>query len=192
MDSAIAEGAGLNINLSHFDLRVEYNDNVPDEITGMEYIRKPGGLLFDLIALVQANQESLTTSDKHIRVEIDSYNKYVLVSVQEPKYERVLHLENIKKIDKQLLLNGICKATGIGTCDCKGERERTYFYQSNIPLNSKNADLIEFGVFPGVNKRIYSLTERSEGMAANRQQPIFTKVNVERGSMARYFEALSD
>ena len=149
MNDALAEGAGLNINLSNFDLRVEYNDNVPDEISGMEYVRTPDGLLFDLVAIIQKNKDFLAKSNKHIRAEIDSYNRYILVSIQEPEYRKILHLENIKSLDKSSLLKGICEASGIALCDCKGKLDTTYVYRSDTPLGKENADLIEFGVFPG-------------------------------------------
>lgn len=191
-NNALAEGAGLNINLSNFDLRVEYNDNVPDEISGMQYIRTPDGLLFDLIALIQKNKDPLAKSNKQIRAEIDSYNRYILVSIQEPEYKEILHLENIKSLDKDSLLKGICEASGIALCDCKGKLDATYVYRSNIPLGKENADLIEFGVFPGNNKRIYTLTSQWKPVSSKSQQPVFRKIDIVRQSIDRYFDALSE
>ncbi len=190
--SALAEGSGLNINLSNFDLRVEYNDNVPDEVSGMEYVRRPDGLLFDLIALIQTKKDFLAKSDKRIRAEIDSYNRYILVSIQSPEYKKILHLENIESLDKKLLLNGICEASGIDPCDCKGKLDTTYLYRSSIPLNKEHTDLVEFGVFPGNNKRIYALTSNWKSVSSKSQQPEFIKIDIGRQNIDRYFDALNE
>jgi hypothetical protein len=191
-NNALAEGAGLNINLSNFDLRVEYNDNVTDEISGMEYIRNPDGLLFDLIVLIQTNKDFLFKSNKRIRAEIDSYNRYILISIQEPEYKEVLHLENIESLDKNSLLKGLCEASGIAACDCKEKFDATYIYRSNMPLNKASADLIEFGVFPGNNKRIYALTSNWKSASPKSKHPMFTKIDIVRQSIYGYFDALNE
>ena len=74
-----AEGAGIRLNYGELDIYVYYNDNAHDKITGVDYIRKPSGLLFDLIKVIQGNKETLLNKKNSITVDIGNYNGYIMI-----------------------------------------------------------------------------------------------------------------
>ena len=86
---AFSEGSGLNVNLNQLDLRLEFNDNVmKDRITGMEYIREPSGLLFDLISLIQSNKNIVSNVDQDIYIDADNVNKSLSIYLRKEHQAR--------------------------------------------------------------------------------------------------------
>jgi len=187
----LAEGSGLNLNLGQFDIRVEFNDNVSeDEITGMEYVREPSGLLFDLISLIQSNQERVSNVNQQIYVDADNLNKSFSVYLYKPPEGYAVKKYNISHLDKNLLFQSVCKALKINDCKIPEKDAQTYFYISSLLLSKKRTDLIEFGCFPCNNDLIYSLTKRYTSSEPNVQKPRFTKLTVNRQTIYHYFNKI--
>jgi len=187
---AHAEGGGLRINYNKFNLYLEFNDNVPEEgdkVTGMEYIREPSGILYDLISLIQANKDIIAKSDQEIYINTDNLNRSIWLMQDKPVSMWVLKLYNLKHFDSEMLLNNICKTLKIKNCQ---PPETTYLYVSDIPLKSKNSDLIEFGCFPCSNKQNYTLTDRFTPTKPDAKKPNFSKVAITRKTINRYFQKL--
>ena len=188
---AFSEGSGLNVNLNQLDLRLEFNDNVmKDRITGMEYIREPSGLLFDLISLIQSNKNIVSNVDQEIYIDADNVNKSLSIYLRKNPKGYIVDENKITHIDKKILINGICKALTISNCEIPTKDSQTYFYRSNLNLSKRRTDLIEFGCFPCTNDRIYTLTERFTSKQPNVQKPTFTKVTVNRQTIYHYFNKI--
>lgn len=185
-----AEGGGLNINLNNFNMRLEFNDNIKnDNITGMQYIREPSGLLFDLVSIIQNNSELVSKFNKDIFIEADNYNQMLTIYEQSPEDKVLLNLKNIKHLDSGILVENICKILLIK--DCKPNKyNSTHFFISNLIISKNNSDLIDFGCFPCRNNRRFTLTDRFTPTEPNQQPPKFTKVTVDRQTIYHYFNKL--
>jgi len=187
---AFSEGSGLNINFNKLDLRLEFNDNgMKDQIMGMEYIREPSGLLFDLISLIQSNRKHISNIDQEIYINADNINKSLSIYLKKQP-EGFIYNKKITHLDKKELLNGICKALKISSCKTPSKDSETYFYRSNLYLSNSTTDLIEFGCFPCTNDLIYSLSKRYTSNNPNAQQPTFTKETVNRQTIYHYFNKI--
>jgi len=185
-----AEGAGIRINYNKLKIHVEYNDNAFDKITGVEYIREPSGLLFDLIKIIQENSTIADQSNRNISVSIDNYGGSLWI-YQETKPSYVaLHEKNIKHLDKKLLLTTFCKILSIENCNTGDKKSQTWFYISDSNVSSDSADLIEFGCFPCNNIINYTLTPRFQSSDPNVPTPKFKKVTVDRQTIYHYFNNL--
>ncbi|MDH5178735.1 MAG: hypothetical protein OEZ39_15050 [Gammaproteobacteria bacterium] len=191
LSSAVfAEGGGFRFNYNKFNLYLEFNDNVPekgDEVTGMGYIRDPSGFFYDLISLIQANQETISRSKQHIYIRTDNLNQAIWLKQQEPVSKWFLKLYNLKHFDDKLLLQSTCKALNIKDCT---PPDSTYIYVSDIPLDNHKVDLIEFGCFPCSNELRFTLTDRCSSGDTSARKPTFKKVMVTRKTIQQYFQKL--
>lgn len=188
--AAHAEGSGVRLNLGRFTLYVEHNDMVPDKIMGMEYLRTPDGLLFDLIGLVQDNREKLRASHKEIYAHVDGYNKYLAIYQNKPEEKRIFVDDDLTRLKKHKFIKHLCAAMDIDKCACRVDKDEIHFYVSDRELESEHADVIEFGQFPGMNNKKYSLTDRWALGTAGSSGPEFEKVTVTRDSIYEYFDIL--
>jgi len=196
---AHAEGGGLRLTYHKLLIYVEFNDNLrakDDKITGMEYIREPSGLLFDLIQIIQTNRTKLVNVDKDIYVSVGNNDKGLWIYQQiEPSY-RILELNKTKHLDKKILLTALCKDLGVKNCQPETAKE-TWFYTSNFNLPFRGTDRVEFGCFPCDNANNYALTTRFEPsrgpntpLAHKLAKPEFEKVTVNRQTIYHYFNKL--
>jgi len=185
-----AEGSGIRINYNKLKIYVEYNDNAYDTITGMNYVREPSKLLFDLLTLIQKNKKALSDSKLDIFVSVGNNNNYLLISQRKPSYKKHLLLENIKHLDKKILLTTLCKVLSIENCNTGDKKSKTWFYISDSNVSGKSADLIEFGCFPCNNIINYTLTPRFQSSDPNVPTPKFKKVTVDRQTIYHYFNKL--
>ena len=100
--------------MDYFDnLYLEFNDNVPeegDEVTGMGYIREPSGILYDLISLIQANQQLISISRQDIYVMTDNIGRMIIIFEKQQGDKDsniVLDMEDLKHFDSKILLSNI-------------------------------------------------------------------------------------
>lgn len=191
--TAISEGGGLNISLNNIDLRLEFNDNADiDNITGMEYIRQPSGALFDLISLFQKNKEKISSLNQEIFIETDNYNKMLSIYLRKKPKGYLVDLRNITHIDKNIIINGVCKALNIRDCKTPDKSTTINLFISNSDLSNKSSDLIEFGCFPCRNDRSIALSDRYTPAKPNPYPPAFKKVAVNRQTIYHYFNKLRE
>jgi len=191
---AHAEGGGLRLTYHKLHIHVEFNDNLrakDDKITGMEYIREPSGLLFDLIQIIQANRVALLKIDKDVYVSVGNESKNLWILQQtEPSYI-AFELSKIKHLDRKILLTALCKELGVKICQPETAKE-TWFYTSNINLPIRETDRVEFGCFPCDNAENYALTTRFQpGKRPQARKPIFKKITVNRQTIYHYFNKLA-
>lgn len=190
LGSAHGEGSGVRFGVKEFSLYVEYNDMVPDRIMGMEYLRNPDGLLFDLIAIVQDNKDKLEESNRAIYAHVDGYNKYLSIYQNKPEKKQVFVDNDLSRLEKHAFVKRLCAAMAVDEHNCRLDKDQTHFYVTDRELESEQADVIEFGQFPGTNNQNYSLTDRWSPGKAEISRPRFSKVTVNRDTIYDYFDML--
>lgn len=191
--AAFGEGGGLNLTLNHIELRLEYNDNTEvDNISGMKYIREPSGALFDLISIFQKNRTEISPISQHIHIDTDNYNKALSIYLRKKPKGYLVDLRNISKIDKNIIISGVCKALKISNCKVPDKKDTINLFISNSHLSNKSSDLIEFGCFPCRNDRSIALSNRYEPEKPNPYPPAFKKVTVNKETIYHYFNKLRD
>ncbi len=186
-----AEGAGIRLNYGELVIYAYYNDNAHDKITGVDYIRKPSGLLFDLIKIIQDNKETLLNNKNSINIDIGNHNGYIMVEQEKPVYKTLVDFKKIKHLDNKSVLNTICQNLLNKTCTPHKD-DKINLYLSTLILSAKSSDVIEFGCFPCSNDKNTGLTNRFKAQHKNEFPPEFKKVEVTRQTISRYFEKLSE
>lgn len=185
---SFAEGAGLRANVKGFELYIQYNDNGRDRISGMDYVRNPGGLLFDVISLLQANANQISKTGAEYVIEIGNINKYISINKNKPTEETIFYIEKIETLDQTLFKNELCKV--ITGKKCNKIPEQVTLYISDQKLYSDLSDLIEFGCFPCSNKRTIAISDRFISSDKVATPPKFDKTMVTRKTIGRYFKRL--
>lgn len=189
--SASAEGAGLKINLNSTKISIIYNDNVEDKIVGMDYIRDPSELLFELIYLLNKNKKNILKFKKNIKISIDNDKGDIWVYQKENPSKVLLDIRNSKKIDGEILIKSICKGLDINKCKIE-KNVKTSIYLTDIAVTAQQSDLIEFGCFPCKNNRTITLTERYENNSSRGRVPKFKKVVISKKTICKYFNKIRD
>lgn len=186
-----AEGAGLQVNYNNVKIRIIYNDNVNDKITGVEYIRQPSGALFDVIYLLQKNSQAIIKLKKDIQVNVDNYGGHLSVYQEMEPTSVLLRKNNFKHLDNKSLLSAVCK--GLNIKDCSIDNNSTIdLYLSDSYVTSSDTDLIDFGCFPCRNNKTITLTDRYTPAKTNPYPPKFKKVTVNRQTIYHYFNKLRE
>lgn len=185
-----AEVPGININYNEFNLRIEFNDNAEDRITGMEYVREPSGMLFDMVYLIQSNAKRAAKLESDLLVKLGNNAGSVLINRNKPEYRRIKYEKNLKKLDADMLYRVICREITGKECVRPAKNATTWFYVSDTLLMPVETDLIDFGCLPCENIKRYTLTKRFDPAKENSYPPRFKKVTVDRVSIYHYFNKL--
>lgn len=185
----ITGGSGIRMNFENFTIYAHYNDHADDKITGVDYIRNPDGLLFDLIKLIQDNQSIIKKSNKKISIDIGNHNKYLFITQNNPVRKEIVDIRNINHLDKKLIMNTLCKSLTNKECNYN-QNSNIYIYLSTLLLSSSSSDLIQFGCFPCKNDRSISLSDRFVRDQPNEQTPKFKKTLINRQTIYHYFNKL--
>ncbi len=186
-----AEGGGLNISYNNINIRVEFNDNIDkDNVTGMEYIREPAGLLYDLIYLLQNNKQELNDIKQDVFVEADNLNKSLSIYLKYKPQGYVLDSSDVSHFDKEKLLKGICQSLKVSDCIADINNTGTYLFYNESGMTIDTADLVEFGCFPCENKKNYTLTyKKAETTGLNNSEPC-KKLKITRKTIGKYFKKI--
>ena len=186
-----AEGAGLKVNYNNVKISIVYNDNVEDNITGVEYIRHPSGALFDVVYLLQKNSRIISKLNKDIQVNVDNFGGNLSVYQEVKPTSVLLRKNNFKNLDKKALLLAICSGLNIKDCSVK-DNATVDLYLSDSFMSHSNSDLIDYGCFPCRNNKTITLTDRYTPTKSNVYPPKFRKVSVNRQTIYHYFNYLRE
>lgn len=181
-DVYASSDAGIRINVGKFRLNVYYSDAVNYHHDADKAIRDPRAGLFDLVAFVQANSESLASVAHTVQAELyaraGSSDNFLMIT-EDPEAQSVVLRDGPVEADiAKEVLAAVCARYG-QACKRPASAKIDLFSceQTDCPGQ------IEFGAFPSdsINKSFGLI--RPAGKSPKR-------VSVARGTIGRYFEKL--